>query len=121
MDIRKLDRDGLARAYGLDYQLLLPWPTLNAPFEGAWCVLHPGDVTDPHAHHEGEIFIGMSGSAALVADGERAPFVLGDIAHLRPGVLHQVVNDGDRDFEYYAIWWDTEMAARFTARHQETG
>ena len=38
MEIRRLDRAKLVKAYGLDSERLLPWPALNAPFEGAWCV-----------------------------------------------------------------------------------
>jgi len=119
MELRKLDRENLIRAYGLDAELLLPWSALNAPFEGAWCVLRPGDASMPHAHHEYEIFIAMTGRAAVTADGERRDFMAGDIVHLRPGVEHQVVNDNDQDFEYYAIWWDTEMSHRFLDRDGE--
>ncbi|MGW4340416.1 cupin domain-containing protein [Rhodococcus koreensis] len=119
MDIRRLDRANLTRVYGLDSERLLPWSALNAPFEGAWCVLRPGEASDPHAHHESEIFIAMSGRAALVVDGVRREFVAGDIAHLPPGSMHNIVNDEADDFEYYGIWWDVDMSARFVARHHE--
>ena len=118
IDIRSLDRANLTRAYGIDGQRLLPWPALNAPFEGAWCILRGGEESEPHSHHEFEIFIAMSGSAALVVDGEQRAFVAGDIAYLPPGSTHRVVNDGEADFEYYGIWWDAEMSGRFTARHE---
>ncbi|WP_250291540.1 cupin domain-containing protein, partial [Frankia sp. CiP1_Cm_nod1] len=113
MEIRRLDRANLTRAYGLDSQRLLPWPALNAPFEGAWCVLRPGDVSTAHAHHEHEIFIAMTGSATLVVDGERYGFAAGDIAHLPPGCTHQMVNENAAAFEYYGLWWDGEMSAGF--------
>ncbi|GAB6900177.1 cupin domain-containing protein [Kineosporia succinea] len=119
-EIRKLDRDNLVQAYGLDSQRLLPWPVLNAPFEGAWCVLRPGDESTAHAHHEYEIFIAMKGSATLVVDGQESPFAAGDIVHLLPGSLHKVVNRGGDDFEYYGIWWDADMSGEFLARHQES-
>jgi mannose-6-phosphate isomerase-like protein (cupin superfamily) len=119
IEIRTLDRANLTKAYGLDSERLLPWPALNAPFEGAWCVLSPGESSDPHAHHEYEIFIAMSGRAALVVDGSRYEFVAGDIAHLPPESTHNVVNDHAADFEYYGIWWDTEMSVQFIARHDE--
>jgi mannose-6-phosphate isomerase-like protein (cupin superfamily) len=120
MQIKRLDRDNLERAYGIDSQRLLPWPALNAPFEGAWCVLAPGDVSTPHAHHDYEIFIAMTGTATLVVDGAEHEFTAGDIAHLPPGCTHQVVNSSDVGFEYYGIWWDTDMSAKFVARHEET-
>jgi mannose-6-phosphate isomerase-like protein (cupin superfamily) len=119
IEIRSLDRTNLTCAYGLDSQRLLPWPVLNAPFEGAWCILHPGDESTPHAHHEYEIFIAMLGSSTLAVDGEQFDFTAGDIVHLLPGCTHQVINDSAEDFEYYGIWWDTYMSAKFLARHQE--
>jgi mannose-6-phosphate isomerase-like protein (cupin superfamily) len=118
IDIRRLDRDHLERAYGLDSQRLLPWPELNAPFEGAWCILRPGTTSTPHAHHEYEIFIAVSGTATLVVDDEPHPFTAGDVVRLPPGSTHCVTNQGDEDFEYYGVWWDTGMSDRFSARHE---
>ncbi|MGL5823323.1 MAG: cupin domain-containing protein, partial [Nocardioides sp.] len=119
VEIRGLNRGELTRAYGLESQRLLPWPALNAPFEGAWCVVRPNEESTPHAHHEYEIFIAMTGRASLVVDGERRDFAAGDIAHLPPGCRHQLVNDSPGDFEYYGIWWDTDMSEVFLARHAE--
>ena len=119
VEIRPLDRDNLEKAYGLDSQRLLPWPALNSPFEGAWCILRSGDESTPHSHHEYEIFIAMTGSAALDVDGERFPFAEGDIVHLPPGCTHKVVNETPGDFAYYGIWWDAEMSEKFLARHEE--
>ncbi|MFY1698928.1 cupin domain-containing protein [Solwaraspora sp. WMMA2101] len=119
VEVRPLHRDNLTKAYGLDSQRLLPWPALNAPFEGAWCILRSGDESTPHSHHEYEIFIAMAGRAELDVDGVRHPFVAGDIVHLPPGCTHKVVNDSPDDFEYYGIWWDAAMSATFLARHWE--
>jgi mannose-6-phosphate isomerase-like protein (cupin superfamily) len=121
VDIRKLESENLTRAYGLDLKLLQPWQGLDAPFRGAWCVLRPGDESMAHAHHEHEIFIGMSGRAEVVSSDGRYEFVAGDIAFVRPGVEHQVVNKNDEDFSYYAIWWDRGMSAEFLARESRQG
>jgi mannose-6-phosphate isomerase-like protein (cupin superfamily) len=110
-------RDALERAYGVDGQRLLPWAALNAPFEGAWCVIRARSASEPHAHREYELFIAMRGSATLEVDGVRTPFANGDIARLAPGCTHRVINDGDSDFEMYSLWWDQEMSERFVARH----
>ncbi|WIY05753.1 cupin domain-containing protein [Amycolatopsis mongoliensis] len=118
IEIRTLDRENLERAYGLDGERLKPWPALNSPFEGVWAVLRAGTESTPHAHHEYEIFIAMAGSATLVVDGRKYPFTAGDIVNLPPGCLHQVVNETDADFEYYGVWWDTEMSQQFLARHE---
>lgn len=119
-EMRALDRANLTPAYGLDSQRLLPWPALNAPFEGAWCILRGGRESTAHSHHEYEIFIALSGNAAIEVDGQRRAFVAGDIVHLPPGSTHHVINDGHEDFEYYGIWWDAEMSAGFLARHSGT-
>jgi mannose-6-phosphate isomerase-like protein (cupin superfamily) len=118
MQIRRLDREHLSHKYGIDAQLLLPWDTVDAPFRGAWCVLRAGTESTPHAHADYEIFIAMSGTGAVVVDGERRPFVPGDVAHMPPGATHRVVNDGDTDFEYYAIWWTRDMSSEFWAGHE---
>jgi quercetin dioxygenase-like cupin family protein len=118
--IRHLDRDRLGP--GNDHsQRLMPWPALNAPFEGAWCVVKPGTSTTRHAHHEYEIFVAISGEATLESAGERRRFVAGDIVHFPPHVDHQVVNDGEADFEMYTVWWDLEMTENFAARHHGEG
>jgi mannose-6-phosphate isomerase-like protein (cupin superfamily) len=55
----------------------------------------------------------------LSVDGEQFEFAAGDIVHLPPGSTHQVINDSAEDFEYYGIWWDTDMSAKFVTRHQD--
>ncbi|MFI5527557.1 cupin domain-containing protein [Kitasatospora sp. NPDC051853] len=116
-EIRRLDRANLTPAYGIEGERLKPWAPLNSPFEGAWCVVRAGGASDPHSHHEYEIFIALSGDGALVVDGVEREFKAGDIVHLPPGSTHRVVNRSDADFEYYGIWWDAPMAADFLARH----
>jgi mannose-6-phosphate isomerase-like protein (cupin superfamily) len=121
MDIRNLDRDNMSAEYGVRVQRLMPWDKMRAPFEGAWCVVAPGTATEPHSHHEYEMFVAIAGTAILESDGERGPFVAGDVAYLVPGSHHTVVNDGEGDFEFYTVWWDKEMTDRFHARHSASG
>lgn len=118
--IRNLDRDNLKLDNGLRAQRLMPWAELNAPFEASWCVVHPGAESGAHGHHEYEIWVAMTGSAELIVDGVRTPFVAGDVVHFQPHLHHQVVNNGDADFEMYSVWWDADMAAKFAARHEES-
>ncbi|MDQ2814652.1 MAG: cupin domain-containing protein [Actinomycetota bacterium] len=117
MEIRKLDRDSMPEEYGVSVQRLVPWPALNAPFEGAWVVIAPGQATDAHSHHEYEIFIAISGEGALEAEGERRSFMPGDIVHFPPGVHHQVINAGKGEFQFYSVFWDADMSEKFAARH----
>jgi len=119
MEIRKLDRDNLKQDNGLIAQRLMPWPALNAPFEGSWCVVPPGAESGPHAHDEYEIWVAMSGAAEIVVAEGRVPFIAGDVVHFPPNLRHQVVNDGDADFQMYALWWDAEMTERFATRRRE--
>jgi mannose-6-phosphate isomerase-like protein (cupin superfamily) len=115
MDIHRLENELVSRNYGLDFKLLLPWPGLNAPFRGAWCVVRPGDVSEAHAHGEHEIMIGMTGRGVLVSAGQRVDFNAGDIVHMPADITHSVRNELDEDFSYYSIWWDRAMSAEFLA------
>jgi len=119
VEIRNLDRDGLKAEYGAFTQRLMPWEAVNAPFEGAWCLIAPGTATTPHSHHEYEIFIAISGAAVIESEGERTSFNAGDVAFMTPGENHQVINESDADFQMYSVWWDSEMTEKFAARHGE--
>ncbi|MEV0678819.1 cupin domain-containing protein [Actinosynnema sp. NPDC050436] len=120
MEIRKLDRDNLKQDNGLVAQRLMPWSLVNAPFEGSWCVVRPGAESGAHGHHEYEIWVAMSGESHILTEAGETPFVAGDVVHFTPHERHQVVNRGDADFEFYAIWWDAEMSEKFSARHEES-
>lgn len=119
MEIRSLDRNNLKLDNRLRAQRLMPWPVLNAPFEGSWCVVRPGAESGPHGHHEYEIWVATAGSAEIISEERKVVFSAGDIVYFPPGVVHQVVNNGDADFEMYAVWWDAEMAGKFVTRHEE--
>jgi mannose-6-phosphate isomerase-like protein (cupin superfamily) len=120
MEIRRLVRETMNRENGADAQRLVPWQVLNAPFEGAWCSVEPGGATGTHAHYEYEIFIAVSGEAVLDSQGERQPFKAGDIVHFFPHTPHRVINESDKPFEMYCVWWDTDMSDAFLGRHGET-
>ncbi len=118
MEIRPLVRDEMIRENGADGQRLLPWPALNAPFEGAWVTVPPHGETGAHSHHEYEIFIAVKGEAVLESQGERRDFRAGDIVHFPPHTEHRVINANDGEFEWYSIWWDTDMSSHFLDRHE---
>ncbi|HVK26688.1 MAG TPA: cupin domain-containing protein [Actinokineospora sp.] len=120
MEIRGLDRDRLGPDNNHS-QRLLPWSALNAPFEGAWCLIKPGTSSVRHAHHEYEIFIAVTGTAVLESAGERTAFTAGDVVHFPPHTDHQVINEGTEDFEMYTVWWDLAMADTFATRHEGEG
>jgi mannose-6-phosphate isomerase-like protein (cupin superfamily) len=118
MEIRPLKREELVRENGADGKRLLPWAALNAPFEGAWVVLEAGGETGAHSHHDYEIFIVMTGVAEVETGGTRYDLEPGSIVHFPPYTEHRVINKSpDEEFQWYSIWWDQEMSARFTERH----
>jgi mannose-6-phosphate isomerase-like protein (cupin superfamily) len=117
MELRALQPEQLVHENGAEGKRLVPWPALNAPFEGAWVVVRPGRATGSHAHHEYEIFIAMTGEAELDSAGEQRPFRAGDVVHFPPHTDHRVINNSTSDFQFYCIWWDTDMSAQFTQRH----
>ncbi|GAA1987094.1 cupin domain-containing protein [Kitasatospora viridis] len=117
-EIRPLDRAALKPDNQLRAQRLVPWPLLNAPFEGSWCVVAPGTESGEHGHHEYEIWIALFGASEIRTEGKRVPFVAGDVIHFEPNTVHQVVNSSDADFEFYAIWWDADLAGGFLAKHR---
>jgi len=118
LELRSLDRAHLNFENNLHAQRLLPWATLNAPFEGSWCVIAPGTASTKHSHHEYEIFIAVKGEAVLETEGKRTPFKTGDVVKFQPHEWHSVVNESGSDFEMYCVWWDADMTQRFTARHE---
>jgi mannose-6-phosphate isomerase-like protein (cupin superfamily) len=119
IDIRHLTSGDLTPDNGLIAKRLLPWPSLNAPFEGSWCVVPPGAASGAHGHHEHEIWVAMTGTAEIVTDDGRVPFTAGDVVYFPPRQRHQVVNDGHAEFRMYAVWWDAEMTERFAAQDRE--
>ena len=118
MNVQHLDRVHHHHESGVETQRLCPWPVLNAPFEGSWFVVRAGTASDPDRHPDHELWIAVRGEATIDVDGERRRFADGDILYLPPHAAHRVINDGDRDFEMYGVWWDPDLARRFTDRHE---
>lgn len=118
MELRSLRREEMPFENGAFGERLMPWKAMNAPFEGAWVVVPAGGATGVHSHHEYELFIAMAGEAVVETDGEQRPFRAGDIEYHAPHSEHRVINTGAQDFEFYAVWWDTDMSAVFLDRHE---
>ncbi|MBB5959177.1 mannose-6-phosphate isomerase-like protein (cupin superfamily) [Saccharothrix tamanrassetensis] len=119
MEIRRLDPDEPVRDQGLVARRLMPWPLVNAPFDGSWCVVRPGAESGTHGHREHEVWVAVAGVAEIVTADGVVPFAAGDVVHFRPYEEHQVVNRSEEDFQFFAAWWDLEMAERFAARDEE--
>lgn len=111
--INKMDWGSLRHEYELDAKRLLPWEVIQAPFEGAWCVVRPGTRSTPHSHHERELFIAISGQADIVIAGERFSVGKGDLISIPVGSEHYIANDSEEDFHMYTVWWSQESASEF--------
>lgn len=110
---RPMEWDGLVHEFGLDGSRLRPWPNYPMPFSGAWCVVRPGTISEPHTQIDQEIFIGIKGQAKLVIGEDKYDFTTGDIAAIPKDVNHYVENDTDDDFHFYVVWWDEPHAEQY--------
>lgn len=111
--VRRLDRAGLARDNGCLAQRIQPWPELQAPFEGSWCELDPGESSGAHAHHEHELWVVVRGSATVTSEGTPHVLCEGDMIFLEPGEEHTATNDASDRFVMLSIWWDKDMSTAF--------
>ncbi|MBB5070195.1 mannose-6-phosphate isomerase-like protein (cupin superfamily) [Saccharopolyspora gloriosae] len=113
VDLRSWPSNGLT--YEADYnlrakRLSAPEVIGKFPFEGAWCAVAPGQTSTAHAHHEREIFFFFGGTGTVRVGDEAEPVAYGDEVHIRPGVEHEVTNDGADDLVYLSIWFPTGEA-----------
>jgi len=111
--IRKMDWGSLRHEYELDAMRLLPWDAIDAPFEGAWCVVRAHTSSTPHHHEERELFIIISGSAEVFIDTVPYTVKMGDMVSIPVGSEHYISNRSDEDFHMYTIFWSTESAQTF--------
>jgi len=117
--ISKMDWGSLRHEYDLDAKRLLPWDAINAPFEGAWCVVRPGTKSKPHHHDELELFITISGEAEVVIDGQPFSVSKGDLVSIPKESEHFISNDSDEDFHMYTIFWSPQSAERFLQKEDK--
>lgn len=114
--ISKMDWGSLQHEYELDAKRLLPWDVINAPFEGAWCVVRPRTTSTPHQHDESELFIVISGIADVFVDMVPHSVRKGDLVSIPVGKEHYISNQSDEDFHMYTIFWSTQSAEAFINR-----
>ncbi len=117
--ISKMDWGSLRHEYDLDAKRLLPWNSINAPFEGAWCVVRPKTRSMPHQHDESELFITISGTAEVFIDGVPHSVQKGDLVSIPVGSEHYISNQTDEDFHMYTVFWSVESAQAFVEKEAE--
>jgi glucose-6-phosphate isomerase, archaeal len=87
-----------------------------------------------HPHHQGEIYLGLSGTGGLLQfDGERAEWIdmaPGVIGYIPPGWAHRSVNTGDEPYRFLAVYpgdaghdyqWVLDHGMGYRARRGESG
>lgn len=116
--VKPFKEQDLKFEYGLDGVRLLPWPGLNVPFGGGYCIVRPHSTSLEHVNSpddEEEAFICIAGSAKVVIGDDIRDASRGDVFFIPRGVTHYVRNDTDEPFHFYALWWNRGTAEGYLA------
>lgn len=76
------------------------------PFGSVFGSVAPHSVSKRHAHHDGEMFIVLSGRAIVVQDDQQRELTWGSTVYLPPFSFHEIRNDSDEPFDIVSIYWD---------------
>lgn len=119
MHIQRLDPDKLFEAYGIQVQMLYPWPgVVEPPFGAAWAVVAPGGQSKHHAHQEGETFIFAKGQGVMRVGDESHEVKGGDVVFQPPFHQHTLENTSEtEDLLFLTVWW--EDLALWATRQKE--
>ena len=119
MHIQRLDPDKLFEAYGIQVQMLYPWPgVVEPPFGAAWAVVAPGGQSKHHAHQEGETFIFAKGQGVMRVGDDSHEVKGGDVVFQPPFHQHTLVNTSEtEDLLFLTVWW--EDLALWATRQKE--
>lgn len=67
-------------------------------------LLTPGATIGMHTHDtSSETILITKGCGCVLYDGERIPLATGDVHYCPKGHAHSLVNDSDRDMEFFAV------------------
>nr|WP_240903758.1 class I tRNA ligase family protein [Chengkuizengella sediminis] len=70
-------------------------------------MVKPGNSTDPHNHHEGEIFVIIQGDGIITVDEDEQKVESGDVIYLPAFKVHTLKNGSDdHDLVFLGIWWE---------------
>ncbi len=66
--------------------------------------LEPGASIGMHTHDTGcEVILITSGCGCVLYDGQRIPLTEGDVHYCPKGHTHSLMNDSDKDLEFFAV------------------
>jgi len=77
----------------------------EAPFGGMICRIEPGEATAPDFHNQDELFVVVTGSGSLIAEGTTTTIHTGDIFSLPRKVEHVIKNTGSTVLTFVSVWW----------------
>jgi methionyl-tRNA synthetase len=104
--------------YGVDAASL---PLENA-LGGSVITVKPGQASQPHAHHDSELFTVLAGRGFVVADGERHAVQAGDVILSVPFERHSFVNkDSAEDLKVACYWWTSPEAIQASLAAPKAG
>ncbi|MGX5805218.1 cupin domain-containing protein [Bradyrhizobium sp. Arg314] len=109
MYTKQADHSLMRTEYGvLVWRLLEHLPGGLSPEFGASVVeVAPGDAVDPHAHHEHELWLLISGDGEFEADGQVRQVSEMTLCYMSPHQKHSIRNASlDSTLKFLSIWWD---------------
>jgi methionyl-tRNA synthetase len=108
MYIQQISAEKQTNEYGIVMQRLfqVATPPLNTPFGSAWGFIEPANSSEPHQHHEHEVFILMEGKGTVLIEDEVNNVVKGDTIYIPPFSNHILKNDSDDTLVFLTIWWE---------------
>ncbi|GAA3440097.1 class I tRNA ligase family protein [Kutzneria kofuensis] len=114
MIIDRYDAARLSEAFGIRMSAV---PA--APVGAGWGRVEPGGRSTPHQHDEIEVFVVVSGTGEIEADGRRHPVGPGTLVVFEPFETHVAINTGDTDLVFGDLYWrDSARATEAAAAVQ---
>ncbi|GAA3440083.1 hypothetical protein GCM10018954_097060 [Kutzneria kofuensis] len=111
MIIDRYDAARLSEAFGIRMSAV---PA--APVGAGWGRVEPGGRSTPHQHDEIEVFVVVSGTGEIEADGRRHPVGPGTLVVFEPFETHVAINTGDTDLVFGDLYWRDSARATEAAR-----
>ena len=98
----------MSEFYNVLSQDLFKKVNYEAPFDGILGILEKGKRSEPHAHHETEIFILINGTGRIGNKTKSEKMVKGNVYFSPPFENHWLENEGEEDMLFISMWWNIE-------------
>ena len=107
MITRAFDRAAMNWSYEMHLQPMLSEADIKGlPFGSVFGSVPARSVSKRHAHHDGEMFIALSGRAFVVLGEEERELGPGEVVYLSPFKFHEIRNESDEPFDIVSVYWD---------------